>query len=360
MSSPPRVTIAGGGIAGMSAALRLAERGYSVKLIEANDRLGGNLGSRTGADGVPLDVYPHMYLNWYRNLWRLLADVTEAERSDSFSPFGTIWQLRRGEFPKFTGVADAYSPWNPAHVLRNLRSGVAPPADMIVFGYASVDLLAERTHSTVELNEMSVSAFLQARPYMTDRAAESYNNFITAVWALPSYLTSAADYREYLEHCLADPTPAFWLPRGSAAEKVINPVTKALEAARVEIVTGARVASVSCEGRRVTEIELEEGVIDPETGQWRATGEARSDEVDELVLAVPARAALAARADRRSGWANRRARAGDERALTVVRSADPDAPSLPHSQAAAPPCRAGRDARLPSGARVHGHLTDLG
>ncbi len=160
---------------------------------------------------------------------------------------------------------------------------------MIVFGYASVDLLAERTHSTVELNEMSVSAFLQARPYMTDRAAESYNNFITAVWALPSYLTSAADYREYLEHCLADPTPAFWLPRGSAAEKVINPVTKALEAARVEIVTGARVASVSCEGRRVTEIELEEGVIDPETGQWRATGEARSDEVDELVLAVPAR-----------------------------------------------------------------------
>ncbi len=288
MTSPPRVTIAGGGIAGMSAALRLAERGYGVKLIEANSRLGGNLGSRTGRDGPPTDVYPHMYLNWYRNFWRLLKDATGAERGDSFSPFSTVWQLRRGEYPRFTGVADAYSPWNPAHVLRNLRSGVAPPADMFVFGYASVDLLAERLNTTVELNQMSVSAFLQARPYITERAAEAYDNFITAVWALPSYLTSAADYREYLEYCLADPTPAFWLPRGSASEKVIGPLAAALRAAGVEIVTGMRVASISCKGRRARSVALEPGKVDAETGAWRATGEADSEKVDELVLAVPA------------------------------------------------------------------------
>jgi uncharacterized protein with NAD-binding domain and iron-sulfur cluster len=124
---------------------------------------------------------------------------------------------------------------------------------------------------------MSVSAFLQARPYMTEAAAEAYNNFITAVWALPSYLTSAADYREYLEYCLADPTPAFWLPRGSAAEKVIEPLTGALEAAGVEILTGTRVVSVSCDGRRVESVELQDGA-----------GESRREDVEELVLAVPA------------------------------------------------------------------------
>ncbi len=287
MSAPPRVTIAGGGIAGISAALRLSERGYRVKLIEANDHLGGNLGSRPGANGVATDVYPHMYLNWYRNFWRLLGDATGAERSDSFSPFSTVWQLRRGAFPKFSGVTDAYSPWNPAHVLRNLRSGVGSPADMFVFGYSSVDLLAERIRSTADLDQMSVSAFLKARPYMTDAAAEAYNNYITAVWALPSYLTSAADYREYLEYCLADPTPAFWLPRGSAAEKVIDPLTAALRKAGVDIVTGARVAGVTCEGRRVREIAIEQGEVDGETGTWRASGEPSSDAVDELVLAVP-------------------------------------------------------------------------
>jgi predicted NAD/FAD-dependent oxidoreductase len=282
------VTVAGGGIAGISAALRLAERGYAVKLIEANDHLGGNLGSREGVDGKPVDVYPHMYLNWYRNFWRLLEDATGTGRGDSHSPFATVWQLRQGEYPKFAGVMDAYSPWNPAHVLRNLRSGVAPPADMFVFGYASIDLLAERMNATVELEQMSVSAFLEARPYITEQAAQAYNNFLTAVWALPSYLTSAADYRQYLDYCLADPTPAFWLLRGSASEKVIGPLTGALEAAGVEILTGTRVTGVSCDGRRVSEISLEPGEIDRESGQWRAGGEAQSEDVEELVLAVPA------------------------------------------------------------------------
>lgn len=74
MTGRPRVTIAGGGIAGLTAALRLAERGYQVKVYEQNSMLGGDLGSRTAPNGVHHDVYPHMYLNWYHN------SVTAEER----------------------------------------------------------------------------------------------------------------------------------------------------------------------------------------------------------------------------------------------------------------------------------------
>ncbi len=111
----------------MSAALRLAERGYSVKLIEANDRLGGNLGSRTGADGVPLDVYPHMYLNWYRNLWRLLADVTEAEREPT--------RFRRSEPSGSCG--EESSPSSPEwptpirHGIRRTSCGTSAPGSRL-------------------------------------------------------------------------------------------------------------------------------------------------------------------------------------------------------------------------------------
>ena len=62
MTGRPRVTIAGGGIAGLTAALRLAKRGYQVKVYEQNSMLGGDLGSRTAPNGVHHDVYPHMYL----------------------------------------------------------------------------------------------------------------------------------------------------------------------------------------------------------------------------------------------------------------------------------------------------------
>ena len=103
MSKAPRVTVAGGGLAGLTAALRLAERGYRVKLYEQKSVLGGDLASRPAADGVELDVYPHMYLSWYDNFWRLLGDVTGDDRAERFLPFSSVKQLRRGEFPQFTG-----------------------------------------------------------------------------------------------------------------------------------------------------------------------------------------------------------------------------------------------------------------
>lgn len=284
MSDGPSVTIAGGGLAGLTAALRLAQRGYRVKIYEQKSMLGGNLGSRPTA-GVDLDVYPHMYLNWYHNFWGLLADVS-VDRDELFAPFHAVKQLRRGEFPKFTGLTDMYSPWR---MIPNLFSGVGPMPDMFVFGYSSIDLLAERLNPTMRLSQMSVSGFLNARPYVTTRASDAYDSFITRVWGIPSYLTSADDFRDYLRFSLAAPTPSFWLPRGSALQRVIDPIVTALKGAGVEITTEVEVTGVSCSDGRVTEISLRDTAFDSRTCTWVGKrGTSRTESVDELVLAVPA------------------------------------------------------------------------
>jgi phytoene dehydrogenase-like protein len=189
MSDAPRVTVAGGGLAGMTAALRLAERGYPVTLYEQKPMLGGDLASRSGAGDLKLDVYPHMYLSWYRNFWRLLRDAG-GRRDTGFVAMSDVVQLRPGMYPKFDAITEMYS---PRHMVRNLFSGVGPPADMFVFGYASIDLLAEKLNPTIPLENVSVAGFLQARPYMTERAARAADSFITMVWAIPSYLAAAND-----------------------------------------------------------------------------------------------------------------------------------------------------------------------
>jgi hypothetical protein len=178
-----------------------------------------------------------------------------------------------------------YSPWR---MLENVFSGVGPAADMFVFGYASLDLLAERLNPTMMLDNVSVNGFLNARPYMTERASAAYDSFITRVWAVPSYLASADDFRDYLEYCLADPTPAFWLPRGSALQQVITPLTAALTAAGVEIVCSVQITSVSCTDGRVSEIGLQSAEFDPRSRTWVGVGDSSTEEVDELILAVPA------------------------------------------------------------------------
>jgi predicted NAD/FAD-dependent oxidoreductase len=287
MSEGPRVTVAGGGLAGLTAALRLAERGYRVKLYEQKPMLGGNLGSRPAPNGVNLDVYPHMYLGWYHNFWRLLADAGQGDRTKLFRPCSRIIQLRRGEYPEFTALNNPYSVW---HALPNLVSGAGPPADVFLFGYACIDLLAEPLDPTSLLDNVSVNGFLHGRPYMTERAAAAFDNFITNVWAIPSYLASAEDFRAYLAYCFAQPGPDFWLSRGSALDQVIAPLVRAAERKGVEIVRSVQLTSVSCTAGRVREIGLQKVGRKPKASTWVGAGKAWSEQVDELILAIPAQA----------------------------------------------------------------------
>jgi predicted ATPase len=259
-------------------ALRLAQRGYAVTVYECKTVAGGNLGSRTVAPGVALDIYPHMYLNWYRNFWRLIDDVAAGGREALFSPFSTVRQLKPGAFPRFDALTNMYS---PRSILRNLFAG---------FGYGVMDLLAERLQPTVRLSDMSVRGFYNARPYMTDRAIAAMESFITRVWAVPSYLASAQDFQEYLRYSVADPTPSFWLPRGAAARQIIGPLVAALEATgRVDLQLGTRIAGVSCRDGRVTSVDVERSRFDQRSGSWVGVrGSRRTQPVDELILAVPA------------------------------------------------------------------------
>ncbi|MGA9359727.1 MAG: FAD-dependent oxidoreductase, partial [Mycobacterium sp.] len=55
LSSRPRVVVVGAGIAGLTAATGLAERGVAVDLVEAQDYLGGRVGGWTEhSDGAEL------------------------------------------------------------------------------------------------------------------------------------------------------------------------------------------------------------------------------------------------------------------------------------------------------------------
>ena len=277
------VTVCGGGLAGLAAALRLAERGYEITLYEQKSMLGGNLASRP-ADGGYLDVYPHMYLNWYGNFWDL---VGSEDRELRFRPMQGVKQLARGEYPKFTGLTEPYSAWR---MLQNIFSGVGPPADMLLYSYATVDLLAEDLNKTILLDDVSVNGFLHARPYMTERTAEAYNTYITTVWGIPSYLAAAGDYQDFLSYSFAKPTPAFWLARGSAYEQVIAPLETRLQEHGVEIVRETQVTSVCCTDGRVKHIGLQKAQWDPRTYDWVGAEEPRTQPIDELVLAVPPRA----------------------------------------------------------------------
>ncbi len=75
-SRTPRVVVVGGGPAGVSAAVELAQRGARVTLLEAEDRLGGKARGFQGTlDGEPVDEEVGLHGVWHQYLH--LRDLVE-------------------------------------------------------------------------------------------------------------------------------------------------------------------------------------------------------------------------------------------------------------------------------------------
>ncbi|OMC26550.1 isorenieratene synthase [Mycobacterium colombiense] len=78
LQSRPRVAVVGGGIAGLSAATGLAERGVAVQVIESEPYLGGRVGGWTERDGgaeLAMNRGFHAFFRQYYNLRALLERI---------------------------------------------------------------------------------------------------------------------------------------------------------------------------------------------------------------------------------------------------------------------------------------------
>ncbi len=161
----PRVVVIGGGLAGITAAIALAESGAEVTLLEARPRLGGATCSFT-RDGLTIDTGQHVFLGCctaYRGLLGQLGMTGHAPVQDRFDvtvlapgPAGVPRQarLRRtalpgplhmlpalGRYP-FLSRAERASVSRPALAMRRLD-----PADPVVDAQRFGDWLAARGQS---------------------------------------------------------------------------------------------------------------------------------------------------------------------------------------------------------------------
>jgi uncharacterized protein with NAD-binding domain and iron-sulfur cluster len=148
----PRVAVIGGGLAGITAAVTLAEAGATVTLLEARPRLGGATCSFT-RDGLVVDTGQHVFLGCctaYRGLLGQLGMTAHAPIQDRFdvtvlAPGSRSGRLRRtalpgplhmlpalGRYP-FLSLAERAATSRPALAMRRLDPA-APGVDEQRFG----------------------------------------------------------------------------------------------------------------------------------------------------------------------------------------------------------------------------------
>ncbi|HIP07178.1 MAG TPA: FAD-dependent oxidoreductase [Mariprofundaceae bacterium] len=99
-SNAKRVAVVGGGIAGLTAALRLAESGYQVDLFEAAPALGGRTKSFYDEEVDEwVDNGPHVMVGAYHATLKLLGDVNALQHVRWQSSLTlSLWDKERGLF----------------------------------------------------------------------------------------------------------------------------------------------------------------------------------------------------------------------------------------------------------------------
>jgi len=269
------VTIVGGGIAGLTAALRLAQNGCKVTVYEEGKTAGGNLGA-DNADGSYRDVYPHMFGDWYNNFWKLAEDLG-LSRWREFKPMPSCAFLRRGDFPHFKYLTDNGS---LRSLVSNLNSGIMPAPDMFLAAYSTIDLLSQDFSPNDILGKQTVNGFITSRPYATARMADMVDGVISNIWGVNSYLTSVFAYQQFAKYQIRRPEPQCWVLKGNANAYFIKPLMAKLESLGCTIKCETTVQYVTVAQGKVDSIGIK---------STKGDQKVKREPVENLILAIPPR-----------------------------------------------------------------------
>lgn len=286
----PRVAIAGGGISGMAAALRLAQRGYAVTLYEAKPWLGGNMSSqRDPGSDVYHDVFPHMFSNFYVNFWDIACQDLGLKRDlgpdSDFAPRNSVKTLdRQHGYSDFRNI----STLDPRVLWEDMRAGDGSMSllDKYLYMYSLLDLINHRFAERGLLG-LDLNAFVRSRPTATDAVASLHDSIVMFIWSIHADATSASSYKSFYRHAFGNVQPLLWLLKGSLQEKLIDPFEQRLLALGVSIHKNTSVDRVVVENGRIAALQLKDAEFDWSTRDFKVKGAARAAApLDYLILAV--------------------------------------------------------------------------
>jgi protoporphyrinogen oxidase len=261
--SGERIAVVGGGLLGMTLALRLAERGASVTLIEADPQLGG-LASPWTLGGVTWDRHYHVTLFSDTYLRDLLREL-DLEHEIAWTSVGTGFYTG-GRFYPMNGALD-FLRFPALGLIDKLRLGLTIA-------------LGSRIADPIPLEDVTVEAWLTKwsgrttferiwKPLLRAKLGERYRDASAAfIWAIIVRLYAARRAGLGAERF-------GYVPGGYA--RVIAKLEDALARAGVTTHVATPVARVTRAGERESRLTVE-----------FAESSRPAEEFDRVVLTVPA------------------------------------------------------------------------
>ncbi len=262
LEKPKKAVVIGGGLAGMTAAMELAKRGFDVTLLEASGELGGKL---TGWDvealgeRFPVEHGFHGYFDQYYNL----NELFEAARvGDVFiqAP-GYPVQFRErpmevfGRTPKMfplniLTVVQQSESLDMIPIMANFRE-MLPVLDMFRYEY-------ERTFERYD--SVDFMTFCREQEIYEPFLATVLHPFSDATMNRMEVLSAAEALRYFHFYFLGSPEAlGFRITKKNCMDALVRPIARMLEELGVTIMSGTKAERLLVDGGKVSGVRIGSG-----------------------------------------------------------------------------------------------------
>jgi uncharacterized protein with NAD-binding domain and iron-sulfur cluster len=270
MPEQRRVAVLGGGIAGLTAAMELAERGYDVTVYEANDRVGGKARSMpvdedAGDDGLLGEHGFRFFPAYYTNVVETMERIPDGDGRSVADHLVPTTETLIANTDGDGAVASTERPSTPREWLDALQPQIAggevPRRELAHFVSRLAVLLTscdERREQ--EFEQQSWWEFIDAdemSPAYRKHLAQSTQSLVALRPEKGSARTVGTIYLQLLLGQLDPNAPAERVLDGPTSEVWLDPWHDYLDAQGVDVRLESPVTAIHSDGRRVTGVEVD-------------------------------------------------------------------------------------------------------
>lgn len=254
MTTPQRAFVLGGGVAGLTAAFGLADRGYEAHLLESRKQCGGRaFSSEDQATGRLLDNGCHVMLGCYRGMRALLRRLGQ---EDAFQQDQSLTMAYRFGADRHTSLKLSRLPVPLAMPVALMRLGISIGSRLRALrGMASVIRGAPR--------EWTLADWMRHRGQQGEPDQVMWRPLCRAIMNVDPEEASASEFLATLREAFMGRagSAALWIPKRTWGELLGEPAPDALAKAGVVLRTGARVTELVVVDGRVTAIMLGDKIV---------------------------------------------------------------------------------------------------
>lgn len=256
MNKSVSVSIIGGGIAGLSSAVFLAEKGYNVTLIESSPKFGGRVYSFFDkASGLQIDNGQHILASWYHNTFDYLKLIGTYDKLSFQKQLEITFADDNGV--KYSLKASKLPP--PLHLAGGIMGykalGLADKLAIVKL----VNKIKKSKYSESDLRSMNTDKLFELSS-QTEKAIDYFwKPFIIAVFNAKPENTSAYMFAGMIKLGFIEKGGSeLVLPKGYLSDIFVEPAIEYLKNKDAAVIPNKGISAIKINDNAVTELILED------------------------------------------------------------------------------------------------------